>query len=296
MTSARDQAADAYEEFTGEIADSITIYDLPDHDQAGFYLGETVGIAYKALRDGETDVYYHEFAEEAAPSLVASHDGDGLYLLGGDFHVKPSHGIVDNMPAIAVLNPHQKGKKKEFINMAAAKSKPKTAPKRKPAQKTAPKRKRKSGALTQTKTTTIKRYRRNPSGRNDAFIASQVVQPLTMAAGGLIAKALTGLVPLDVAKSGIGGAITKTAIGQMARIGINMAFKRNGRRVADSVAAGATAAAIIDLAEGFLMAMRVPMAGLIDTPNLEGLVDTPNLAAYNAAVIYPEEVSFSAYA
>lgn len=90
----QEQAAKYFEEFTGHLAESVDIVDLPSYT-VGYKLGTMLGVMYEATRDGETQHYLHEFKPEARPYLVASHDNQQLIIAGGDYRIT-DRGIEDN--------------------------------------------------------------------------------------------------------------------------------------------------------------------------------------------------------
>lgn len=83
----------AFEDFTGHDADNGFEVELPDHDTV-YVLGELTGIIYRATRDGEQEEYLHKFKKRARPILCASHDGEQLYIIGGQYFVNDA-GIND---------------------------------------------------------------------------------------------------------------------------------------------------------------------------------------------------------
>jgi hypothetical protein len=62
--------------------------------KVGFALGDLVAVEYRAKRDGETDIYRHQFKKSSQPLLSVSDDGKQLAILGGEFRVT-ERGIED---------------------------------------------------------------------------------------------------------------------------------------------------------------------------------------------------------
>ena len=87
-------AARLFTEFTGDEADHVESFEIPDDDTL-MVVGICEAIAYSAKRDGETHSYQHEFKPSARPVLAVSSDGRRLYLLAGDYRFT-SHGIEDH--------------------------------------------------------------------------------------------------------------------------------------------------------------------------------------------------------
>jgi hypothetical protein len=83
-----------YSDFTGEDAAPLGEYVLPRPPAVGVVIGEMVGVAYEATRDGETEQYFHRFNKKDRPLLVSSHDGQQLVILGGEYDFT-ENGIVD---------------------------------------------------------------------------------------------------------------------------------------------------------------------------------------------------------
>lgn len=88
------KATKLYQEFTGHAVDIVDLVDV-DPITHGLTIGECDGILYTTIRDGETESYIHRFKKSARPTLVASHDGEQLALIGGNFNFT-DRGIVDN--------------------------------------------------------------------------------------------------------------------------------------------------------------------------------------------------------
>ena len=61
----------------------------------GLKVGRLDGVIYTTIRDGQTESYIHEFKKKSAPTLISSHSGKQLGLVGGDYTFKDS-GINDN--------------------------------------------------------------------------------------------------------------------------------------------------------------------------------------------------------
>jgi hypothetical protein len=88
------QAAALYTDFTGhdaEYFDSVPI----EWMKTGLTIGHCDGVMYETVRDGVKEHYCHKFKKSARPLLVASHDGEQLALIGGNFTFT-ERGIVDN--------------------------------------------------------------------------------------------------------------------------------------------------------------------------------------------------------
>lgn len=87
------EAARRLEAFTGHQARRVVLA-RQKTVRVGFAMGELVGVAYAAKRDGKTDTYFHKFKKDSRPSLVAAHDGSSLVISGGRYHVT-DRGIED---------------------------------------------------------------------------------------------------------------------------------------------------------------------------------------------------------
>lgn len=88
------EAAARFEEFTGH-KHKVRRAQLDKLPAAAYKLGQLVGVAYEAKRDGKTDKYYHPFKKSVRPELLVSSDGNQLLIHGGRFRVT-DHGIVDD--------------------------------------------------------------------------------------------------------------------------------------------------------------------------------------------------------
>lgn len=88
-----EQAGHLYREFTGHDAthyDEIPVTPM----RVGLKVGSVDAILYTTVRDGITEHYIHEFKRSSRPTLVASHDGRALALVGGRYRFT-DRGIVD---------------------------------------------------------------------------------------------------------------------------------------------------------------------------------------------------------
>lgn len=87
------QAIERYEDFTGHKADHYYNIQM-DWPDVGLQVGHCDGILYSTVRDGVREKYIHRFKQSARPVLAASHDGEQLALIGGNFEFT-ARGIVD---------------------------------------------------------------------------------------------------------------------------------------------------------------------------------------------------------
>lgn len=87
------RAAKLLKSFSGHSPrDLLTIRQRPI--KRGLVIGTLDGVPYTTIRDGKTERYVHEFAENARPLLIASSDGRRLGIVGGRFQFTEA-GIVD---------------------------------------------------------------------------------------------------------------------------------------------------------------------------------------------------------
>ena len=87
------QAADLFRAFTGCEATSYDEAELP-HIEVVVGIGEVVGIAYKAERDGVVEEFFHRFRARSRPRFCVGHDGLSIVIVGGSFEFT-ERGIVD---------------------------------------------------------------------------------------------------------------------------------------------------------------------------------------------------------
>jgi len=87
------QAARALENFTGDPAEYLEAYELPNA-AAGWELGPVAELSYIGVRDGEQYEFVHRFKQKSRPLLIASADGTELIILGGGYSVT-ERGIED---------------------------------------------------------------------------------------------------------------------------------------------------------------------------------------------------------
>ena len=88
-----DEASALFKDFTGEHPESL-VKVLLRNPKAGLVVGELDGVLYTAERDGKRESYIHEFRKSSRPTLVASHDGESLHILGGEYEFTEA-GIED---------------------------------------------------------------------------------------------------------------------------------------------------------------------------------------------------------
>lgn len=88
------KAAQLYEQFTGHDAEWYQKVDV-EWPEVALQVGQCDGILYTTVRDQKTEHYIHKFKKTARPTLVASHDGRTISLIGGNYTFT-DRGIVDN--------------------------------------------------------------------------------------------------------------------------------------------------------------------------------------------------------
>lgn len=87
------KAENLYKDFTGHEVDTHEIVDIPEYD-TGLKIGQCLGILYETTRDGKRERYIHEFKRNSRPDLAVSHNGQQLFLIGGNYLFKDD-GIND---------------------------------------------------------------------------------------------------------------------------------------------------------------------------------------------------------
>jgi hypothetical protein len=88
------QAARRFARFTGHKAESATLVPFPPYPKEAFAIGALVGVVYETVRDGEQQLYVHEFRKASRPLLAATFDGTRLVIVGGRYRFT-ERGIVD---------------------------------------------------------------------------------------------------------------------------------------------------------------------------------------------------------
>lgn len=88
------KAADLYTRFSGHDAEAIAEIDVPPMPAVGIAIGTVDAIEYTTVRDGEVELYRHDFHKTDRPLFVVSPDGRVLLMVGGDFRFT-ERGIVD---------------------------------------------------------------------------------------------------------------------------------------------------------------------------------------------------------
>lgn len=263
MVKSTRRAAQAYADFTGHKPRAVKKSRLDDRDVNGWKLGDAVGVAYRATRDGETKQYFHEFKKSAAPTLVSRDDGKQLYFTGGRYKVT-DRGIED-MPLLYTVNPSSRTKAKRKAPMRRRK----TATRRRATRQVAvfranPVRRRRRRVTRRRsfarnpvavranpirrrrRKTSIRRFRRNPSARSSAVsIGKMLIPAMSIGAGAVGAEILMGYLPIPASfKTGALRHVTKGAVGVAAGLIIGKVFKM--KRLGNYFALGAVAIATHD--------------------------------------------------
>lgn len=88
-----DEARELFRDFRGSDPDSLKTVRLRN-PKTGLVIGELDGVLYTTVRDGKRESYIHEFKKRSRPTLVASHDGQSLHVLGGEYEFTEA-GIED---------------------------------------------------------------------------------------------------------------------------------------------------------------------------------------------------------
>ena len=97
------QALSLYNRFSGHDGRVIARLDAsktrgvltPNKKAVLIVVGTLDFVGYTTRRDGKVESYEHEFSETARPLLATSHDGQNVYILGGEYKFT-SRGIVDS--------------------------------------------------------------------------------------------------------------------------------------------------------------------------------------------------------
>jgi len=93
--SAIEQAKQLLRDFTG-MENSNEEYTLEfDDELVVLPVGNLVGVMYDVVRDGKREKYLHEFRKSSQPILASTHDGEQLFIIGGNYKFTDA-GIIDN--------------------------------------------------------------------------------------------------------------------------------------------------------------------------------------------------------
>ncbi len=266
------KAKRAYKQFTGHTPKKTTVAKLDASNVAGWKLGQAVGVAYEATRDGETERYFHEFKKSARPDLVSRDDGKQLYFTGGRYKVT-DRGIED-MPSLFVINPSpRKGAKK---GKTMARKRRRTSVRRRRtttrvatfARNPIRRRRRRRASVStfarnpirRRRRVSVKRYRRNPSARRAlggvSKLSGMVMPAVAIGAGAVAAEVAMGYLPIPAQfKTGVMRHVTKGGVGVVGGLIIGKLFKQP--KLGKFFAAGAIAIATHDAIKEALAA-RMP--------------------------------------
>lgn len=88
-----ERAGKLYADFSGHDPESVQEVDI-SVPKAGIIVGRLDGILYTTVRDNEDEAYIHEFRPDSAPLLVASADGEALFIVDGAYSFT-DRGIED---------------------------------------------------------------------------------------------------------------------------------------------------------------------------------------------------------
>ncbi len=88
------EAARLYENFSGHDGEVIAEVERPEFPSELIVIGECDGIMYSTVRDGVKEKYIHKFHHKARPMFCVTHDGTGIFFLGGEYDFT-ERGIVD---------------------------------------------------------------------------------------------------------------------------------------------------------------------------------------------------------
>jgi hypothetical protein len=265
MTRAPDtrRAARAFEDFTGRKAVKVRTEKIDDGPVVGWEMGPLVGVAYEAVRDGKRDRYFHEFAKDARPRLVAREDGRQLYIAGGKYKVT-ERGVVDVSPLFVVNPSRRKGKpmarrstakrRRRSPGVVVVTRNPTRRKRRMSAAQRAyfggghrPRRRRSRGFLSNPhRRRAVRRYRRNPSLRGGGERLMHLLAPAAgIGLGAIGTEILVGYLPLPAQlKTGPMLYVTKGAVGVAAGLLVGTMLKQ--KRLGKYIAAGAVAIAVHD--------------------------------------------------
>lgn len=290
------KARRAFKDFTGHDATKGYETRLDDKAVTGYRMGQVVGIAYRAKRDGKSDQYFHRFKEAARPDLVSRDDGKQLYITGGKYRVT-ERGIEDKktMPALYVVNPSKRRKRRASTSrrrVAVYTSNPR--------RRASPKRRRRSVSRfrrnpvtvvarsnpTRRRRRSVSRFRRNPSalggGKGNIKIMSLLMPAVMAGAGAVGAEIVMGYLPIPANfKSGILRHVTKGAVG----IALGMLAGRFvSRRLGESLAVGAITVATHDsIKDGIAKAApNVRFGEYIGSPGIGEYMGSTGIGYYSA--------------
>jgi hypothetical protein len=289
------RAVRAFEAFKGEKPAKLRRSRLPDGDVTGWEMGPMLGVAYEARRDGKVAQYFHEFSKSARPRLVAQDDGRKLYIDGGRFKVT-DRGIED-MPNLFVVNPSpRKGKsqpkrkgstmarraRRRRSHVSVFTSNPRRRRRRSTrssarrvfARNPAPRRRRRARAGSASRRvyrrnpsrrrarSSVRRYRRNPSGLGGVGKLSSLMLPaIFIGLGAVGTEIITNYAPIPLAwKTGPMRHFVKAGVG--IAVGLAIAKLLKQKKLGYYFAAGAVAIAAHDLMKAWLNTNAPAIKGL----------------------------------
>lgn len=92
-----EKAMKTFEEFTGHKSEHFATVNI-NVPKSAAVVGKLLGVAYEAVRDGQTIRYMHEFAPGCEPTLAVAPGAQAQLLIVGGSYTFTDHGIVDVKP------------------------------------------------------------------------------------------------------------------------------------------------------------------------------------------------------
>ena len=88
-----DAAHDLFKEFRGDNPEALEKVRMKA-PKVVLAIGQLDAVDYTTTRDGKVERYRHKFRKSSRPTLAASHDGESLHVLGGEYEFT-ERGIED---------------------------------------------------------------------------------------------------------------------------------------------------------------------------------------------------------
>jgi hypothetical protein len=292
-----DKAKKAFEDFTGHKPKRVTRAQLDAADQAGWKLGQAVGVSYEATRDGETAKYYHEFKKSARPDLVSRDDGKQLYFTGGRYKVT-DRGITD-MPALFVVNPSKRRKASKTRSAPVAKArrrrrssaKRRSAPRQVVVMRANPTKRRRRRSVGFRRNPIAARRRRSVRGlaAGGLSFGKMLMPAVGIGLGAVGAEIAMGYLPIPAnLKTGVMRPITKGAVSIAGGMLISKVLKQ--KKLGEFFMLGGVIIAVHDFAKELIVksAPSVPFGAYVGTSpggTFGAYMNRPGLGYANAAQV-----------
>jgi hypothetical protein len=263
-------AKQAFKRFTGKDASLVRKIKLDRNNVSAWKLGDLVGVAYEATRDGKRSQYFHKFRKRDRPALGVRADGRQLYIASGKYHVT-ERGIEDGqaMPYAFLVNPSPRAGLHRRRSPMAVRRRRRRRSTQVAVFRANPRRRvrhRRRRSVVRYLTNPVRRHRRTHRVRRMRFrrnpigtglsLRTMLIPAVGIGIGAVGSEVVMGYLPLPASlKTGVMRHVTKGVVSVAA--GIVLARFLKMKRLGEAFALGGIAIAAHDAVKEFIVA-RAP--------------------------------------